>query len=645
MKFLKSTGILIVALGCFSTPNAQTIVKSPDKAIDVKVELTTNGELNYSVNYKQQQLLQPSKLGLVLTSNNFAEGLKLVSVSKPKKVKESYELYAGKRRQNTYEANEQTIKVTNANGAAMDVIFRVSNHGVAFRYLLTGNSKELQYITEEKTAYRFANGSKGFLQPMAVAKTGWCETNPSYEEHYVMDVKPGTQSPLGAGWIYPALFNKDNVWMLISETALGRNYCGTRLIPGKNDNEFQVGFPDARETFTNSFVNPQSVLPWATPWRIMAIGSLANVTESTLGTDLADAAPAKDYSWVKPGIASWSWIIKKDESVNYNDSKEYIDFAAKMHWPYCLIDADWDRRIGYEKIEELSKYAQSKNVGLILWYNSSGDWNSTVYSPKSQLLTHEQREKEFARIEKLGIKGVKVDFFGGDGQPMMAYYQDILDDAYNHHLTVNFHGATLPRGWERTYPHLVTTEAIKGMEFITFGQPDADKQPSHCAMLPFTRNVFDPMDFTPMNLTSLPGIQRRTTSAFELALPTLFISGIQHLAETPDMLNKVPDYVITYLQNIPARWDESKFIDGYPGKLAIMARKAGNTWYIAGINGEGVAKKVTVDLSFIKKALSAQLITDGKEAGTFTQLTIDLKKNKTTQVELLPNGGFVMVVK
>jgi hypothetical protein len=645
MKFLKTTGILFVALGCFSTLNAQTIVKSPDKAIDVKVELTANGELNYSVNYKQQQLLQPSKLGLILTNNNFSEGLKLVSVSKPKKVKESYELYAGKRRMNSYEANEQTVKITNANGASMDVIFRVSNHGVAFRYLLTGNSKEQQYITEEKTAYRFANGSKGFLQPMSVAKTGWCETNPSYEEHYVMDVKPGTQSPLGAGWIYPALFNNDKVWMLISETAIERNYCGTRLVPGKNDNEFQVGFPDARETFTNSFVNPQSVLPWATPWRLMAIGSLADVAESTLGTDLADAAPAKDYSWVKPGIASWSWIIKKDESVNYNDSKEYIDFAAKMHWSYCLIDADWDRRIGYEKIEELSKYAQSKNVGLILWYNSSGDWNSTVYSPKSALLTHEAREKEFARIEKLGIKGVKVDFFGGDGQPMMAYYLDILDDAYNHHLTVNFHGATLPRGWERTYPHLVTTEAIKGMEFITFDQQIADKQPWHCAMLPFTRNVFDPMDFTPMNLTSLPGIQRRTTSAFELALPTLFISGIQHLAETPDMLNKVPDYVISYLQNIPSRWDDSKLIDGYPGKLAIMARKAGNTWYIAGINGEGVAKKVTIDLSFIKKALSSQMITDGKEPGTFTQQTIDLKKNKTTQVELLPNGGFVMVVK
>lgn len=645
MKFLKRTGCLSVALWCLSTLYAQTIVKSPDKAIDVKVDVTANGELNYSVNYKQQQLLQPSKLGLVLTNNNFSEGLKLVSVSKPKKVKESYELYSGKRRQNTYEANEQIIKVTNANGASMDVIFRVSNHGVAFRYLLTGDSKELQYITEEKTAYRFANGSKGFLQPMAVAKTGWCETNPSYEEHYVMDVKPGTQSPLGAGWIYPALFNKDNVWMLISETALGRNYCGTHLIPGKNDNEFQVGFPDARETFNNSFVNPQAILPWATPWRLMAIGSLADVSESTLGTDLADAAPVKDYSWVKPGIASWSWIIKKDESVNYNDSKEYIDFAAKMHWPYCLIDADWDRRIGYEEIEELSKYAQSKNVGLILWYNSSGDWNSTVYSPKSALLTHEAREKEFARIEKLGIKGVKVDFFGGDGQPMIAYYHDILEDAYNHHLMVNFHGATLPRGWQRTYPHLVTTEAIKGMEFITFSQYDADQQPWHCAMLPFTRNVFDPMDFTPMNLTSLPGIQRRTSSAFELALPTLFISGVQHLAETPDMLNKVPDYVIAYLQNIPSRWDDSKLIDGYPGKLAIMARKAGNTWYIAGINGEGVAKKVTVDLSFIKKALSAQLITDGKEAGTFSQLTIDLKKNKTTQVELLPNGGFVMVVK
>jgi alpha-glucosidase len=312
-----------------------------------------------------------------------------------------------------------------------------------------------------------------------------------------------------------------------------------------------------------------------------------------------------------------------------------------MHWQYCLIDADWDKKIGYDKVKELAQYAATKNVGILLWYNSSGAWNTVKYSPKSKLLTHEDRVKEFTRLKEMGIKGIKIDFFGGDGQSMIKYYIDILNDAAKFGLLTNFHGATLPRGWSRTYPNLLTTEAIRGFEMITFNQSDADSEANHCAMLPFTRNAFDPMDFTPMNLYKIQTrVKRQTTSAFELATSVLFISGIQHFAESPEGMSHQPEYIKQFLRDLPVRWDDVKFIDGYPGKHVVLARKSGNKWYIAGINGEKMEKSVQLNLSgFNKKKVT--YITDGTQPLTFTTETIPATSK---QVTMKPNGGFVMVL-
>ena len=282
-------------------------------------------------------------------------------------------------------------------------------------------------------------------------------------------------------------------------------------------------------------------------------------------------------------------------------------------------------------------YGKEKDVQLILWYNSAGDWNTTPYEPKDRFTTAEKRETEFAKLAEWGIGGVKIDFFGGDGQSYIQYYHDILQAAAKHHILVNFHGTTLPRGWQRTYPNLMTMESIKGFEFISFGQPDANEAPSHCAMLPFTRNLFDPMDFTPMALDEIPNIDRQTTSAFELALPTLFLSGIQHIAEIPEGMAKMPDYVKSYLQDIPTDWDESKYISGYPGKDVVIARRKGETWLVMGINGEATAKDLMVDLSFITKQ-EGYMITDGTDT-LFEQTTVT---PNITKVAVQPNGGFVM---
>lgn len=374
------------------------------------------------------------------------------------------------------------------------------------------------------------------------------------------------------------------------------------------------------------------------------MGDLKTIVESTLGTDLAEPAKKMETSFIKPGKASWSWILKKDDSTVYQVQKRYIDFAADMHWQYCLLDANWDTLIGYDSTRLLADYAAKKKVGLLLWYNSAGDWNTVKLHPKDKLLTHEDRMKEFSRLHDMGIKGLKIDFFAGDGQSMMKYYHDILEDAAANQLLVNFHGATLPRGLQRTYPNLMTAEAVFGYEMITFMQGAADQAPAHSVMSALVRNVFDPMDFTPMNLYKIPNIERRTTSAFELATAVVFLSGIQHYAESPDGMKHVPENVKEFLRKLPDYWDDVKFIEGYPGKIYVVARRKGNTWYVAGINGENMTKQLSLDLSFIKSK-SAKLITTGKEdknepSFSFSSVNVSDKK---LNVELKGNDGFVAV--
>jgi len=244
----------------------------------------------------------------------------------------------------------------------------------------------------------------------------------------------------------------------------------------------------------------------------------------------------------------------------------------------------------------------------------------------------------------MGIKGIKVDFFGGDGQSVMAYYQDIFEDAAAFGLAVNCHGATLPRGWQRTYPNLLTFEAVKGFEYVTFDQANADREPNHCCILPFTRNVFDPMDFTPVCFTEVPNIKRITTNGFELALSVIFTSGIQHFAQTPEGMGEVPDYVKDFLKEIPSYWDDIRFIDGYPGKFVVLARKFKNNWYVAGINGEDIEKNINLNLSFLKNNKTGVLITDGEDNRLFSMQNIKVGPTKPLGIKLKGNGGFVIKI-
>ncbi|RZS65476.1 glycosyl hydrolase family 97 [Pseudobacter ginsenosidimutans] len=633
---LRLTSIVILLATIAS--NAQSSgISSPDNKISVVVQ-TSDGKITWQVSHNNRLVIRPSLLGLATTEGP-AGPWRFDSSSAVTAVSENYELFTGKKSQISYKANRRTFYYSDASGKPLHIIYQVSNDGIGFRYFVPAH--DTVRVFDEQTTFNFDTATRAFLQPMQAAKTGFESTNPAYEENYRQNIPVTSASP--TGWAYPALFKqKEDIWILISEAGLDGKYCATRLKNEQQSPAFKIAFPDPREIMEIDGLLPRSAGSLFSPWRVITIGSLKNIMESTLGTDLSPASVLSDHRFVEPGKASWSWIMSKDDSIVYSEQKRYIDFAANMKWKYCLIDANWDKNIGYDRIRELAAYAGTKKVGLLLWYNSAGSWNTVKMTPKDKLLTPQSRREEFTLLKGMGIKGIKVDFFGGDGRSVIQYYIDILNDAAEAGLLVNFHGATLPRGWSRTYPHLLTTEAVKGFEMITFNQRDADNEANHATMLPYTRNVFDPMDFTPTNLYKIQShVQRKTTGAFELATSIIYLSGIQHIAESPDGMSQVPLFVKQCMQQLPDRWDEVRFMEGYPGKYIVIARRAGKKWYIAGINGENVPRKVQIDLSAFKSG-KATCIKDGRTKLDFTAETLSPASPAT--VEMQAAGGFVIAL-
>ena len=617
------------------------ILFSPDKSLSIEASVI-EGALTYNVKKNEATVIQSSRMG-IKGDVDFSNVLRLKSVSKVKQVVAAYDAPGEKRAHRSFVANVAKIELLNAANNKLIVEFKATNEGVAFRYIY--KSKTAVAIKSEQTSFKFSASTRAWLHPHADAETGWAETQPSYEEQYEYDMPVGTASPLKAGWSFPALFKTDKNWVLITEAGLTPDYVGTRLAQQSPGGEYTIGFPQKGETVRDEDPNYVVSANVTSAWRVIIVGSLATVVESQMVSDLALPADKKiDYSWVKTGVSSWSWAVLGDNATVYPVQKQFIDYASEMKWDYCLIDADWDWKIGYEKIKELADYAKTKNVGVLLWYNSSGVWNSTKYTPKGALIDRDARRKEFQRIHEMGIAGVKVDFWPGDGQSSIQYYYDILKDAADAHLLVNFHGTTVPRGWSRTFPNLVAMESIRGFEFTTFDQKDTDLAPKHLTMMPYARNVVGPMDFTPVCFGEIRGKQRRTSNAFEIALAVILQSGIQHFVEIPESMAKQPDYVKLYMQAIPRSWDDVKLLDGFPGKYVVMARKSGGKWYIAGINSQSETQKVTVDLSVFGNNMSSlTIITDGDNNRSFAQKQVAINNNKF-EVEIKPNGGFVVVL-
>lgn len=620
-------------------------VTSPDGAIAVQLSLDS-GALSYAISHQGRTVLEPSPLGLETSIGSFATGLQ-PDGSDSAVIDERYTLPHGKVRDVHYRANELTARFKNANGDHLDVIFRVSDRDVAFAYRLSGKDRQRIVIHRERTGFNLPDAATAFVTWQAKPGDGWMGTKPSYEEGYLMDVSVGTKSRTGLGFTLPALFRlAGDGWLLVSETGVTSNYVGSRLSDPTSDGLYTLAFPEPDENGGVGDATVSAALPLLTPWRTLTIGAtLAPIVETTVATDLVKPLyePSQAY---QPGRATWSWLIWQDASMNEPDQRAFIDLAATMGYEYILVDALWDANLGREKLAELVGYARDKKVGVLLWYNSNGSWNEAPQSPRNCMDTAPARQREMAWLRSIGVKGLKVDFFGGDKQTTMKLYEDILTDANTYGLMLNFHGATLPRGWERLYPNHMTSEAVTASENLVFSQGFADAEAFNSTVFPFVRNPVAAMDYGPLVLNRTfhrepdKGNQRRTTDAFQLATTVLFQSPLQHVGLTPNNLQEQPAFVIDFLKTVPVVWDETRYVAGYPGRDVALARRSGERWYLAATNGEKQPKELALSVPFLA-GRTLTLIHDGDDLAAATRPVAIGPDGKLT-LSLKPGGGAVL---
>ena len=537
-----------------------------------------------------------------------------------------------------------------AQGQKIGIVFRVSNNDVAFRYTLPRQGgKGSVTVNHEQTGFRFPRQTTTFLCPQSDAMIGWKRTKPSYEEEYKADAPMSERSQYGHGYTFPCLFrNSDKGWILISETGVDSKYCGSRLL-GHENGLYTIGFPQEGEMNGNGTTAPGLALPGETPWRTITLGeTLAPIVETTVSFDvvkpLYEASGKYEY-----GRGSWSWIIGMDGSTKYEEQLRYIDFSAAMGYQSVLVDALWDTQIGYDKVEKLAKYGAEKGVGLYLWYNSNGYWNDAPQSPRGIMDNAIARRKEMKWMQSIGIRGIKVDFFGGDKQVTMQLYEDILADANEYGLLVIFHGCTLPRGWERMYPNFASSEAVLASENLHFSQGSCDNEAFNACLHPFIRNTVGSMDFGGSalnkyyNADNAPrGSRRMTSDVFALATAVLFQSPVQHFALAPNNLTDAPEWAIGFMKEVPTTWDEVRFIDGYPGKYVVMARRHGDKWYVAGVNAQKETVKLKIALPMFMPGDQVRVFTDNEELqGNVKQIKVN--KKQELQLAIPCNGGILIV--
>ena len=644
MKFFIVMAMLLGS-SVASAENKQ--ITSPDGKLVVTVA-DMDGRPSYSVSYDNVLFLKPSPLGIIANIGDFSSGMSLEKNVSTNKIDETYELASIKQSKVRYVANEAVFSFTQQGKTIYDVIFRISNNDVAFKYKMYPQGETLSCVVkQEVTGFAFPDGTTTFLCPQSKPMGGFARTSPSYETSYTADDVAG-KNGWGEGYTFPCLFrNGDNGWVLVSETGVNGGYCASRLL-GHKGGMYTIGFPQEGEANGNGTVSPGIALPGETPWRTITVGkTLAPIVETTVPFDVVKPLyPAKgEYTY---GRGSWSWIIGMDGSTNYKEQLRYIDFSAAMGYQSVLVDALWDKQIGRDKIEELAKYGKDKGVALYLWYNSNGYWNDAPQTPRGIMDNAIARRKEMKWMQSIGIRGIKVDFFGGDKQMTMQLYEDILSDANEYGLLVIFHGCTLPRGWERMYPNFASSEAVLASENLHFSQGSCDNEAFNATLHPFIRNTVGSMDFGGSalnkyyNADNAPRGSRRVTSdVYALATAVLFQSPVQHFALAPNNLTDAPSWAIDFMKEVPTTWDEVRFIDGYPGKYVILARRHGDKWYIAGVNAQKETLKLKVNLPMFSNGEKVRLFSDDKALqGGVKQ--IEIGKKQELQLAIPCNGGVLI---
>jgi hypothetical protein len=599
--------------------------------------------LYYRIIHNKKVIIPFSPLGLILSDTDFFNELSLEPKGGSQVYNKTYAIKHGKNQRVKSSYSEQFFTITNSNDYQAELQVRIYKEGVAFRYILHETYSGQRTVLQERTGFRIDPLGKAWMMPYS-GPTKW---KPAYELYYENGSAVGQPSSQSPGWGFPALFHIDEgkYWVMLHEAGLTGNYPGTHLGNNSKQGVYNIAFPHPGEALGQFYTLPNFVGKWEMPWRVVMISDkISDLLTSNMVLDLNAPNQIKgDLSWIKPGRVSWEWWRKQTRERDFNLNKSYIDFAALMGWEYCLIDANWNEMKG-GTINELITYAKSKNIGVFLWYNSGGPHNYVAEQPRGRLLNNRVREEEFERLKKWGVKGIKVDFFNTDKQFIIDQYLGILKDAAKYQLMVNFHGCTVPRGWSRTYPNLMTMEAAKGAETYGFDPKFTEKAPWHNVILAFTRNVIGPMDYTPVAFSNHK-YPRKTTLAHELALSIVYQSGLLHFPDEPEAYLKQPKTVVDFLKIVPAQFDELKFLKGTPDTYIALARRKGKNWYVGIISGQDKTLNLSLDLSFLNSntLYEVSTIKDDIAARSFhvEKRTIS-KNNKLLTLDIATFGGAVL---
>ncbi len=620
-----------------------------------RISLTLDeGKLSYEVNHQHtaanwnveasgfKPLIQPSKMGVMTKQYDLSKHLVFLDASPVTSFSETYTMLTGKQRLLDNHYRERRIRFQTKDAQVIAIRLRAYAEGVAFRYEFEGTQQELT-VTHELTEFAVGTSGTAWIMPYSAVAT-W---SPGYEEDYQNAIPIGTQAPDTVGWAFPALFELPEAWVLITESGMDGDYFASHLQPNSIGGAYQIRLPEPDETYGVYPQESTASLPFQSPWRVIMIGrDQGAILGNNLVFHLAEPCAIEETSWIQPGPATWSWLHDKSSQTDYDRFIPFIDLAAELGWPYSLVDADW-HLMKNGTILEANAYAKSKGVGLTLWYNSGGQHNLVKpIGPADRMHDPIARKAEMKWMQQHGFKGMKVDFMQSDKQGLIQLYIDILSDAADHELMVDFHGCTLPRGWERTWPNLMTMEAVKGGEQL-WSQDFANKSPMLNTILPFTRNVVGSMDYTPFSFSGVENAVTTVTShAHELATTVIFESGWQHVSESVENFEALPYYVWSFLSDLPTTWDETQWISGRPGEQAILARRKGDTWYVAGITASAKAQAIEVPTDFLidNQIYKANLIADGTDRTEWSRTLSEHRRGETIQVTLLPNGGFIVVL-
>jgi hypothetical protein len=614
-----------------TSPNKKIVVSTiaPDPAQKGRWSL----QIDYRDSIKTIHAIPKIDMGLMLDGADFSEGLRLIGVTNPVLVNEEYTMPHGKKLLRKNSANEIVVSFENSRKQKLRVKVRAYNDGVAFRYELPGK-KDSFIVKDELTAYTIAPETMRWMQK-------W---NPANEGLYAgMSREKVRQDE----WCYPALFSTSDsaCWFLLHESDVNSNYCGSKLKNVDEKSTYKITFPNPGDGRGKGESQPTIMLPWQSPWRVIVMGTLADIVSSTLVDDVAAPSKVTHTGWIQPGAVSWNYWSSNHGTKDFKTVCAFTDLAVEMNWPYTLLDWEWDAMGNGGNLEDALRYIHSKGVKPLMWYNSGGDHTWVGATPKDRMLTHENRVQEFTKLKRLGVAGVKIDFFESEKQDMIQYYLDILEDAAKFEMMVYFHGCIVPRGWQRTYPHLMTYEAVRGAEWYNNGPEFTFTAPEHNTILPFTRNVVGSMDYTPVTFTNsqFPHI---TSYGHELALAVLFESGLQHFADRPEGYRDLPDAARSFLKNAPVAWHDIKLLEGYPGRDVSLARRKDRNWYIGGINAEGREKVKEIKLGFLEKDIKYRmvLIADGRHDKELVTSYSIVDNTSAIQVKMLRRGGFTVVL-